>query len=360
MGPQVLNHFPMVGDVGSIRLMAELTLALVLFSDAAGSNLQVLRKNSHIPIRLLMIGLPLTLGLGYFLGIALFDGVGVLEIALLATMLAPTDAALGKPVVANQKIPAKYREGLNVESGLNDGICVPILLILLELATGEAGHETASFGMVASHFASEIGIGAAVGIGLVLLTISLARYSKRHGWIAKDWAMTATITLALACFALAQSIGGSGFIAAFIGGLTMNFILGKEAHPWLEETESAGDLFSLVTWVAFGALAIDLSAEAFEWKILLYGVLSLTVIRMVPVFLALSGIGLSSESKLFTGWFGPRGLASVVFCVMILDTNLPHKDLLAHVVVVTVLLSIILHGITANAWANGFAKRNSQ
>jgi len=176
MGPQVLNHFPMVGDVGSIRLMAELTLALVLFSDAAGSDLQVLRKNSRIPIRLLMIGLPLTLGLGYVLGIALFDGVGLLEIALLATMLAPTDAALGKPVVANPKIPAKYREGLNVESGLNDGICVPVLLILLELATGEAGHESASIEMIASHFASEIGIGAAVGIGLVLLTISLGRY----------------------------------------------------------------------------------------------------------------------------------------------------------------------------------------
>jgi NhaP-type Na+/H+ or K+/H+ antiporter len=360
MGPQVLNHFPMAGDIGTIKILAELTLALVLFTDAAGADLSVLRQNARIPIRLLMIGLPLTLALGYGLGMALFDGVALLELGLLATMLAPTDAALGKPVVTNKKVPAEFREGLNVESGLNDGICVPILLVLLELATGETNHEGGGLSLVLSHFAAEIGIGAAVGVSLVLITVSLGKYSQRHGWIAKDWAMTATITLALACFALAQSIGGSGFIAAFIGGLTMNQILGKKAHPWLEETESAGDLFSLVTWIAFGALAIDLSAAAFDWRILLYGVLSLTVIRMVPVFLALSGIGLSMEAKLFTGWFGPRGLASVVFCVMILDAQLPSSKLLAHVVVVTVLLSIILHGITANAWANGFAKRAQQ
>jgi len=359
MGPQLLNYFPMAGNIDAIRTLAELTLALVLFTDAAAADLSVLKKNARIPIRLLLIGLPLTLALGYVAGLAIFDGVTLLEIGLLATMLAPTDAALGKPVIANKKVPAEYREGLNVESGLNDGICVPLLLILLELATGEAGHEKASVGMIFSHFASEIGIGAAVGIGLVLLTITLGRYSERHKWIAKDWAMTATITLALASFALAQSIGGSGFIAAFVGGLTMNRILGKKAHVWLEESESAGDLFSLVTWIAFGALAIDLTAQAFDWKIILYGVLSLTVIRMLPVFIALSGMGISTEAKLFTGWFGPRGLASIVFCVMILDTNLPNKELLAHVVVVTVLLSIILHGITANTWARRFGN-NSQ
>ncbi len=359
MGPQILNYFPMAGDIETIKTLAELTLALVLFTDAAGADLNVLRRNAHIPIRLLMIGLPLTLGLGYLTGVALFDGVGLLEIGLLATMLAPTDAALGKPVVANKAVPAKYREGLNVESGLNDGICVPIFLILLELATSQTEHQSAGIGMVFSHFAAEIGIGSAVGIILVLLTVALAKFSQRHGWIAKDWAMTATITLAVACFALAQSIGGSGFIAAFVGGITLNLAMGKEAHPWLEETESAGDLFSLVTWVAFGALTIKLNAAAFEWRYLLYGVLSLTIIRMIPVFIALSGMKLSTEAKLFTGWFGPRGLASVVFCVMLLDTNLPHKELLSHVVVVTVLLSILLHGVTANAWAESFAKRSS-
>jgi len=354
MGPQVLNYFPMARDVEAIKILAELTLALVLFSDAASANLRELKKNAKIPIRLLAIGLPLTLALGYGVGFVLFDGVSLLEIALLAVILAPTDAALGKPVVANKKVPVEYREGLNVESGLNDGICVPLLLILLELATDEAGSHPSGMGMIFSHFASEIGIGVAVGVGLVLLTITLGNFSKRRGWIVKDWAMTATITLALACFALAQSIGGSGFIAAFVGGLTMNQVLGKKAHAWLQESESAGDLLSLVTWVAFGALAIKLNAEAFDWKIILYGLLSLTIIRMLPVFLSLLGLGIHLESKLFIGWFGPRGLASVVFCVMVLDTELPHKELIAHVVVTTILLSILLHGITANAWANRF------
>ena len=359
VGPHGVNLLPIAADTETIKTLAELTLALVLFTDAAGANIDVLRRNARLPASLLLIGLPLTIGLGYLFGRLLFGELAALEIALLATMLAPTDAALGKPVITNELVPIRYREGLNVESGLNDGICVPVLLIFLGLATGQS-EEARGWIIVLTHFAEEIGIGAAVGIGLVLSGVSLGSFADRRGWIARDWSMLSVTALALSCFGLAQLLGGSGFIAAFMGGLVFDKILGEKRERWLEEAESLGNLFSLITWVTFGALVIDPALEAFSWPIILYGLLSLTVIRMLPVLLALTGTGMRTEAKLFVGWFGPRGLASIVFCVIVLNANLPHGSTLAHVVAATVILSILLHGITANPWARGLGSRIRQ
>ena len=356
VGPRGFDILPVAADAESIKTMAELTLALVLFSDAAGANIDVLRRNARLPARLLLIGLPLTIGLGYLAGRLLFGHLAGLEIALLATMLAPTDAALGKPVIVNQLVPDQYREGLNVESGLNDGICVPILMIFLELASG-GGEEEAGLAMVLSHFGAEIGIGAAVGLGLTYGGVLFDRFASRCGWTSKLWSMLSVPTLALGCFGLAQHLGGSGFIAAFVGGLLFDVLLGDAREPWLEEAESLGNVFSLITWTTFGALVIDPSARAFSWPVVLYGLLSLTLIRMLPVYISLAGMGMPREAKLFVGWFGPRGLASVVFCVIVINANLPQETILKQVVVVTVLLSILLHGVTANRWAAGFGRR---
>ncbi len=199
-----------------------------------------------------------------------------------------------------------------------------------------------------------------VGVGLVAATMFLGRFAISRGWGSRDWSLLSVPALALACFALAQVLGGSGFIAAFTGGLVFDIVLKEHRGQWLEEAEGFGNLFSLITWVTFGALVVDPALNAFSWSVVAYSLLSLTVIRMLPVFLSLSGMGMGTEARLFMGWFGPRGLASVVFCVMVIDATLPHVAVLAQVVSVTVLLSILLHGLTANRWARGFGQRAGQ
>jgi len=359
VGPKGFDLLPIAADSATIKSLAELTLALILFTDAASLKFAVLRKNIQIPLRLLLISLPLTIALGYLVGVVLFGSMAGFEIAILATILAPTDAVLGKPVITNKQVPERVREGLNVESGLNDGICVPVLFIFLELATRQPGGET-TMGMVFSHFAAEIGIGGCVGIGLVVVAVFLGRSATKHGWVGRGWSRISVVALALTSFGLAQTFGGSGFIAAFIGGLVFGRLLGEKREPWLEEAEDFGNLFALVTWVTFGALVIDPTPTTFSWRVLLYSLLSLTLIRMLPISLALSGMGLKTETKLFIGWFGPRGLASVVFCVIAFDAGLLHQSGLSKVVTLTIFLSIILHGITATPWANGFASRAQQ
>jgi len=344
-----------IGSEG-IRTVAEFTLALVLFSDASNANLAVLRRSFRIPQRLLLIGLPLTIGLGFGAGLLLFPDLGLLEVAILATMLAPTDAALGKAVVTNEAVPANVREGLNVESGLNDGICVPILFTFLALASGSGGERSTSE-IAMGLLVEEIGIGVAIGVGLAWLGSRGLRASARRGWLEDPWTALPVVALAFASFALTQFAGGSGFIACFTGGLTFGAITPEHKKAVLEGAEGTGEAFSLVTWVVFGAAVAFQQDQPLTWPILAYAVLSLTLVRMLPVFLVTMGLGLRSDAKLFLGWFGPRGLASIVFAVIVMGENLPGGAILTRTVVATVGLSIIVHGLTANPLAAAFAAR---
>jgi len=277
-------------------------------------------------------------------------------VALVATMLAPTDAALGKAVISNAAVPADVRQGLNVESGLNDGICVPILFIFLALAQ-DTGPGAVPWSHALALVAEEIGIGLAVGVVLTLLAVQLLGYAGRHQWLTPTWLQIPVVALALTCFATAQSLGGSGFIASFAGGLLFGGLARQHKETLLRAAEGTGDTFALITWVIFGSAVIGQALGYFSWRLLLYAVLSLTLIRMLPVFLSLTGSGLNTESKLFIGWFGPRGLASIVFGVIVVNTNLPNSHAMAVVVVFTVILSILAHGITANPWARAYGER---
>jgi len=355
-GPLGLGLLELNVDTEGLRTLAELTLALVLFTDASNANLSVLKKNIHIPQRLLLIGLPLTILLGFGVGVLLFDGLSLFEVAILATMLAPTDAALGKAVVTDERVPANIREGLNVESGLNDGICVPILFVFLALAAGTAG-ESGTDALALKLVAEEIGIGAAAGIGLTIVGTWLLKLAAGRGWITETWRQLPVIALAVSCFALAQALGGSGFIAAFAGGLLFGSIAKQHKHGLLLAAEGTGDTLALITWVVFGAAVVGQSIDAFSWQVVLYAVLSLTVVRMLPVFLVMAGMNLRSDEKLFMGWFGPRGLASIVFAVIVLNAKLPGGDTIAMTVVCTILLSIILHGLSANPLVAELAAR---
>jgi len=339
-----------------LRLLAEMTLALVLFTDASNANLGVLKKSFHIPQRLLLIGLPLIILLGFGVGVLVFTGLTLLEIAILATMLAPTDAALGKAVVTNESVPPDIREGLNVESGLNDGICVPILFVFLAIATS-SGIEGGTPMLALKLVAEEIGIGVAVGFGLTFLAAWLLKRVADRGWITKTWRQVPVIALAVASFAVAQSLGGSGFIACFSGGLLFGGITKRHKTPLLLAAEGTGDTMALITWVVFGAAVVGHSISHFSWACVLYAILSLTFIRMLPVFLVLIGTNVKTNEKLFMGWFGPRGLASVVFAVIVLNKNLPGGGTIVLTVVYTIVLSIVLHGLSANPLVAALAAR---
>lgn len=346
-GPHGFGILNLDVDAEGLRTLAELTLALVLFTDAANADLRVLRRSFQIPERLLLIGLPLTILLGFVLGYILFDHLPLLEVALLATILAPTDAALGKAVVSNPAVPARIREGLNVESGLNDGICVPVLLVFLAFAGGSAVGE-APMGVILREFATEIGVGAGVGVIFTFGGSYLLRATYLRGWIGETWMQIPIPAGAITCFAAAQALGGSGFIAAFVGGLIGGALIRKHKEEVLRAAEGLGDTLALLTWVAF-AVAVAGSAFSFlAWDALLYAILSLTVIRMLPVFLVLTGMGLTVPDKLFLGWFGPRGLASIVFVVIVLNANLAGAETIAATVVWTIILSVLAHGLSAN------------
>ena len=356
IGPVGLDLLSFKTDRETISTLAELTLAMVLFTDAAGADMGVLRKAKALPIRLLLIGLPLTILLGFGVGMLLVETLSLLGVALLATMLAPTDAALGKAVVTNEEVPDAVRQGLNVESGLNDGICVPILFVFLALAldkAGDAGPWTLAIKLVVE----EIGIGLAVGLLLTLAAAKLLKTALRRKWLTPTWIQIPVVALALSCFAVAQLLGGSGFIAAFSGGLLFGALAKTERDQFLLAAEGTGDTLALITWVIFGSAVVGQAIGHFSWLILIYALLSLTVIRMLPVFVALAGSGISTEGKLFIGWFGPRGLASIVFAVIVLDSKLPNADLVAMTVTCTIILSIIAHGISANPLVAAFAAK---
>jgi len=346
VGPLGLDVLRLEISASDLKTLAEAALAMVLFTDAAHADLGVVRRAVGLPERLLLIGLPLTIGFGFVIAIPLFPALDLLAAALLATLLAPTDAALGAPVVSNEAVPVETREALNLESGLNDGICVPIVVILLDLAVGtEIEHR--SLGRAVLVVVEEIGVGLVAGLVLTGIAVSILRLAARREWISAHWLHVPVVALAALCFASAQALGGSGFIACFIGGLLFGY-LHENPRQLLTGAASTGEVLAMLTWVVFGGPLMARLLDRVTWSMVVYAVLSLTVIRMVPVLLSLLGTGMNIGSRLFIGWFGPRGLASIVFGIIVFDAGVPGRETIAVTVVLTVLLSIVAHGATAN------------
>lgn len=351
-GPLGLNLLSGGVEKAGYKFLAELALALVLFTDASKTDFKVLKSSIGLPARLLLIGLPLTIIFGIVTGKFFFPELTWLELGLLATVLAPTDAALGEPVVNNKAVPAKIRSTLNVESGLNDGIAVPIVLLLLALYTAQNSEVTNTDAVLL--FLKEIGIGALVGLGISYSASLLIKLSLKRHWLEESWRPMLMITISISCFALAQSIHGSGFIAAYIGGLLFGKLCHSEKLQFQKAAEGTGKILSLLVWIIFGAIVISENISYFSWEIVIYSILSLTVIRMIPVMLSLFRSGLSLHESLFTAWFGPRGLASIVFVIIVMNAHIEHVATFALTAVCTIFLSVLAHGFTASPMANGF------
>ncbi|HEY5387746.1 MAG TPA: cation:proton antiporter [Thermoleophilia bacterium] len=325
--------------------VTEVGLVLLLFSDAARLDLRALRHELGWPTRLLLIGLPLTMLAGTGIGVLVFPGMALASVFLLSTMLCSTDAALGQKVVSDTSVPARVRQALDVESGLNDGLAVPFFLVALDLANAELTQGITW--AVVSNAAAQIGWGLAAGVAAGLFGALLFRAAERRGWIGSEWRQIVVLATALLAYAFALTLGGSGFIAAFVGGLAFGRFSGQQGSAVTLFTEEMGGLLAAVTWIGFGALALGVAIPHVTWQVVLYAALSLTLVRMLPVAIALAGMGVRRPTVAFIGWFGPRGLASVVFALLVLERGVPEEQTLLTTVVVTVALSVVLHGLTS-------------
>jgi NhaP-type Na+/H+ or K+/H+ antiporter len=325
--------------------VTEVALVLLLFSDAARLDLRALRHELGWPSRLLLIGLPLTMLAGTGVGVLVFPGMALASVVLLSTMLCSTDAALGQKVVTDASVPARVRQALDVESGLNDGLAVPFFLVALDLANAELTKGVTW--AVVSNALAQIGWGLIAGLAAGLFGAFLFRLAARRGWIGGEWRQIVVLAAALLAYAFALTLGGSGFIAAFVGGLAFGRCSGQQGSAVTLFTEETGGLLAAVTWIGFGALALGLAIPHVTWQVVLYAALSLTLVRMIPVAIAMAGMGVRRPTVAFIGWFGPRGLASVVFALLVLERGVPEEQTLLTTVVVTVALSVVLHGLTS-------------
>ena len=357
LGNEVLDVIAADIDVGDIRLLAEVTLALVLFSDASSLDARRLSHEVGFPARLLGIGLPLTIILGAGVALWLFPDLLFFEAIVLAVLLAPTDAALGQTVVSDARLPSRVRQGLNVESGLNDGVCVPLLFAAVAFAELE---EAPTFeGEIIVDLVKEVGIAVAAGIAVALLVGFLVTESKRRGWLDEAWAQVVPLAAAAIAYTATDELGGSGFIAAFMAGLLYGRRIGPtDAHTSSRLMEEIGGVLSAVTFFVFGAILIGNGVTDLDLATVIYAVLSLTAVRMVPVALSLIGSGADRPTMAFTGWFGPRGLATIVFMLTIIEeSNLAGTDRIVQVATITVLLSIVAHGASAPWLTERYVRR---
>lgn len=334
--------------------IAEIGLVLTLFTDASRTDLRVLKSIRALPARLLSVGMLLTIALGLGAALMVFGGLSVWEAGVLAAILAPTDAGLGLVIVNSPKVPLSVRQALNVEAGLNDGLSVPFLMFFIALTmTGTEGVS----GVLARFAYEQLGLGTILGLVLGFGGGWLLGIAGRKEWISHAFQRIGMVTLPLLCVVTSEPIGASMFIAAFVGGLAVQVGCRDAGKHSVELAEEWGQFLNLAVFFLFGLL-VARAWEQFTYLHFIYGALSLTIVRIIPVMFALRGSGLSKSSILFMGWFGPRGLASIVLGLIYVEQMVHTSGALdvRLAVMATVLLSILLHGLTAGPGIDLYAR----
>jgi NhaP-type Na+/H+ or K+/H+ antiporter len=356
VGPQVFDLVDFTGPLGRADLVTVVltgTLVIVLFSDASAINSSNWRDDI-IPARLLGIGLPVAIGLGWLLAAVLFGSLDIWEAAVLGAMLAPTDAALGKAVVSNERVPQRVRQALNIESGLNDGISLPVFLVFLETAL--AAEQSLSISDLVVELAQQVGIALVIGIAVGWIGARAIAWGRSSDAAIGYWLEIGLVALAVSAYAIATPLGGSGFIAAWVAG----FVFGRQFVSSSDDTlpefsEASGDLLTMVSFGLFGIFLGPVLADL-SWQVVVYAVLSLAVVRLIAVAISLVGAKMQLQSILYMGWFGPRGLATIILTIEIVDESLLNgSSTIANAALFTVALSVLLHGITAWWGSNAYA-----
>ena len=349
-------HIADAGVTANVFLrLAELGLVLLLFTDASRTDLTVLRNIGTLPGRLLSTGMLLTILLGGIVARLVFPSLSIWEAGILSAILAPTDAGLGQVVVTSPRVPTRVREALNVEAGLNDGLSVPFLLFFMALAAAKIEGGAAS---LLQFIGEQLGLGVVVGLGVGLLGGWLLRVARRRGWIAESFQQIGVVTLPLLCLLLAEMVDASMFIASFVAGLAVQIPFKDAGTHSFEFAEEWGQMFNLAVFFLFGMIVVR-DWSQFTRSSWVYAVLSLTVVRIIPVAVALIGTRLSRPTVLFMGWFGPRGLASIVLGLVYLEQelHLPSESAIRAAVMMTVVLSIFVHGLSAMPGISTYARK---
>ena len=340
-----------------VHLVAEIALVVVLFTDASQLDLARLRRERALPVRLLGVGLPLTIALGALGARLVFPQMSWWEAGLVASILAPTDAALGQAVISNPAVPARIRQALGVESGMNDGIALPVVLLCLYAFEREHTH-AAGAGYWLSFVSMQLALGPLTGAAVGALGGKLVTAASGARWMSRGFQQLSLISLAVLAFALAETLGGNGFLAAFVGGLVLGNTAREACRRVLDFGETEGQLLTAVTFMTFGALMVPFALKHADARAWLYALASLTVLRGVPVALSLAGLRLDRATTLFLAWFGPRGIASLLYALLVVEAaDLDVADDVVTVVSVTVLASVVLHGVTAAPWAKAYGAR---
>ena len=354
VGTQLLGGIDVESTSSTVRTLAEATLALVLFCDASRIDLDHLRSEVSVPARLLGIGLPLTIALGAAAAAVVFGELSLWEAVIVGVVLAPTDAALGQAVVIEPRVPQRIRQGLNVESGLNDGICVPLLFAAVAVA--DVRSDISGGRSAGTLLLEEIGYGVLGGVVAAVVIAAIVKEAGRRELIQGAWLQVVPAAGTALAYGIAIGLHGSGFIAAFVAGGVFRALLGRDPAELNRFSDEVGGVLNGVTFIFFGAILLGPALAQLTWQIVLYALLSLTLVRMLPVGVAMLRSHASAPTVAFLGWFGPRGLASIVFAVIVVEeSGLPNEHLIALIVYVTVGLSVMAHGVSAAPLAARYA-----
>jgi NhaP-type Na+/H+ or K+/H+ antiporter len=347
-------------DHAIIRISAELALIIILFSDASQLQLKKLRFGWSIPVRLLFIGLPITIVFTYYVATLFFPQEIFGYLMLMALILAPTDAALGKAVVKDKDMPEHIRSDINIESGLNDGIVYPLLVTVVAMIIHTQGYSSEEAWLI--YVLEEISLGAIIGAVIGYSSAHLSTFVIKKKWILVEYENLIPLALAVLAYYLAEHFGGNGFISAFFAGLFLGNY-NKDLQKHTENfAESEGELLILISFLVFGLVFIPATIEYWNLKIFIFSLLSLTFFRMLPVAISLIGSRLDISTVLFYGWFGPRGIASILYTLVIvheIGSIKGHEEIYA-VISLTILLSIILHGLSARPLVRRYAKNHKE
>jgi NhaP-type Na+/H+ or K+/H+ antiporter len=340
-----------------LLFVAEMGLVLLLFTDASRIRLKELLSIRQLPVRLLSIGMLLTIFLGAAAALAVFPHLSIWEAGILAAILAPTDAGLGQVIVSSPKVPLRIRNALNVEAGLNDGMSVPFLMFFIAMAQPGSG----SGSILTKFLVEQLGYGVIIGIGIGLIGGWLLGWAHKKKWMAESLGQLGLVTLPILSMIFSEPTGASMFIISFVAGMASQVGFKEVGDHSVEFTEGWGQIFNLFVFFFLG-LMIPKGWSKIESDLVIYAILSLTVIRMLPVAISLIGAHLKSSTVLFMGWFGPRGLASIVLGLVYIEqeARLPGEPTIRLAVTMTVLLSIFAHGFSALPGIGLYIKRVSK
>jgi len=346
LGPYGFGVIDIGSDSASFTVVAQLALTVILFNQAAELDLSAVVRRREVTFRLLVIGIPLALLLGTLTALLVLPIMPLWEAVCLAAIVAPTEVALIDALLEDKRIPERIRHAMSTESGFYDGFALAAMLGALALASEQAHPDPGKWGgfLIRTELVSAL-VGLAVGAigGLVIA------HSHRRGWMSDTWAQLATLAVALVCFQLGEHLHGSGFVAAFAGGLTFAFAARRVGvHPETQVSDAAGQLLELMVFAMFGSFAVIVGWRDAGWRVVAFAIVAVFGVRMVAVSLALLRSDMPARDRLFIGWFGPRGIGTLVLGVLMVNRGeIQQESLITQVVAVTVTLSLVLHSLSA-------------